>query len=174
MFKTIVVATDGSDHARKAVEIASDLAEQYGSKLVLIHTLLHGRLPEELRRMAEVEHLVEPRGPEPTRSTFDVAAGSSLSMSWESVDTLGPVLHAVGREILEHEERFAREKGVKDVKAVIGSGDAAQETLECAAREHADLIVTGSRGLSDLKGLFVGSVSHKVNHLAECTCLSVR
>jgi len=32
----------------------------------------------------------------------------------------------------------------------------------------------GTRGLSDLKGLFVGSVSHKVSHLADCSCITVR
>ena len=42
MFKTIVVATNGSDHARKAVGIASDMAEKYNAKLVLCHVLMHG------------------------------------------------------------------------------------------------------------------------------------
>ena len=37
-----------------------------------------------------------------------------------------------------------------------------------------DAIVIGSRGLSDIKGLFLGSVSHKVGHLAECTCITVK
>jgi nucleotide-binding universal stress UspA family protein len=31
----------------------------------------------------------------------------------------------------------------------------------------------GSRGLSDLKGAFFGSVSHKVCHQAHCTCITV-
>jgi nucleotide-binding universal stress UspA family protein len=35
------------------------------------------------------------------------------------------------------------------------------------------MIFLGSRGLGDAKGLLMGSVSHKVAHLAECTCVSV-
>jgi len=39
---------------------------------------------------------------------------------------------------------------------------------------HSDMIVMGSRGLSDLAGLLVGSVSHKVTNMAPCTCITVR
>jgi nucleotide-binding universal stress UspA family protein len=34
--------------------------------------------------------------------------------------------------------------------------------------------VLGSRGLSEPKALFLGSVSHKVANLAECTCVTVK
>nr|WP_231613761.1 universal stress protein [Halomonas sp. BC04] len=37
----------------------------------------------------------------------------------------------------------------------------------------ADAIVMGSRGVSELKGLLVGSVSHKVMHSAPCTVITV-
>lgn len=37
-----------------------------------------------------------------------------------------------------------------------------------------DLIVMGSRGLSDIAGMFLGSVAHKVLHLAECPVLIAR
>ena len=37
-----------------------------------------------------------------------------------------------------------------------------------------DLIVMGSRGLSDVAGLFLGSVAHKVLHLAKCPVLIAR
>jgi len=51
--------------------------------------------------------------------------------------------------------------------------DPAKRIVE-AAHEGADPIVMGSRGLSDLKGLFQGSVSHKVSSRAPCTCLMVK
>jgi nucleotide-binding universal stress UspA family protein len=53
-------------------------------------------------------------------------------------------------------------------------GRAARVILELASAEGADVIVLGSRGLSDLAGLVLGSVTHKVLHLAHCPVLVVR
>ena len=35
MIRTILVATDGSDHAKKALTLASDLGAKYGAKMAL-------------------------------------------------------------------------------------------------------------------------------------------
>jgi len=60
MIKTILVPTDGSDHANKATTLAADIAEKYGARLVVLHVMSRGPLPEAWRHMAEVEHVVEP------------------------------------------------------------------------------------------------------------------
>jgi nucleotide-binding universal stress UspA family protein len=39
MIKKILVPTDGSDHAKKAIEIASDLALKYGATICLLHVV---------------------------------------------------------------------------------------------------------------------------------------
>ena len=39
MFKTIVAATDGSKHALKAIDLASELAAKDQAKLILVHVL---------------------------------------------------------------------------------------------------------------------------------------
>ena len=39
MIKTIVVPTDGSSHAKKAIDLAADIAEKYGARLVILHVL---------------------------------------------------------------------------------------------------------------------------------------
>ena len=60
------------------------------------------------------------------------------------------------------------------IKCVTGSGDAASAILAQAEEEGADLIVMGSRGLGAFRSLLVGSVSQKVSHLADCSCITVK
>jgi nucleotide-binding universal stress UspA family protein len=50
----------------------------------------------------------------------------------------------------------------------------AKEIVETAMTEGSDLIIMGSRGLSDIAGIFVGSVTHKVLQLAHIPVLVVR
>ena len=54
------------------------------------------------------------------------------------------------------------------------SGEAAKAIVDEASRFGADLIIMGSRGLSDFQALLVGSVAHKVLHYAHCPVLIVR
>jgi nucleotide-binding universal stress UspA family protein len=54
------------------------------------------------------------------------------------------------------------------------TGEAAKAIVDEAGAFQADLIVMGSRGLSDFQALLVGSVAHKVLHYAHCPVLIVR
>lgn len=58
--------------------------------------------------------------------------------------------------------------------AVLRRGDAATEILEYARDHECDLIVAGSRGLSAVKGWWLGSVSRKLVHYATCSVLIVK
>ncbi len=53
-------------------------------------------------------------------------------------------------------------------------GRVAQAIMTAADEHGADLVVMGSRGLSDLQGLLVGSVAHKVIHLSRRPVLVAR
>lgn len=46
------------------------------------------------------------------------------------------------------------------------------EIVRYAESQDADCIVMGRRGLGDVGGLFMGSVSHKVGHLTERTLVT--
>lgn len=174
MFKTILAPTDGSDHANKAVRIAGDLAGRYDADLILLHVLLRDHLDEGLKHYAEVEGLAKGR-PLPEAIASIPAARFPVSMvPGNGGDTTKSMLSAVAELILHTGEEAARENGAKKLRSLIEDGDPAQRILERAASEGADLIVMGSRGFSDLKGLIVGSVSHKVSHLAPCAVMSVR
>ncbi len=178
MFKTILVATDGSAHAERAVDLAGDIAQKYGARLVLLHVLLHDHIPEALRHMAEIEHMVPP--PQPVRPAPAPGPAPMLELiehiARANVDTVAmtQVFTALGDQILGRAKRAAREKGVKDIAIRIDDGDPARCIIERAKAEDANLIVLGSRGLGDLEGLFMGSVSHKVSHLAKCSCVTVK
>jgi nucleotide-binding universal stress UspA family protein len=54
------------------------------------------------------------------------------------------------------------------------TGHAAKQIVEAAKEKGSDLIVMGSRGLSDIGGLLLGSVTHKVMQLAHIPVLVVR
>ena len=64
--------------------------------------------------------------------------------------------------------------GVDKVDGVLLDGDPASLVVTTAKEDQSDLIVMGMRGLGELEGLLLGSVSYKVNHRAPCTCITVR
>jgi nucleotide-binding universal stress UspA family protein len=79
-------------------------------------------------------------------------------------------------ELLSETVKSLRAAGIAASGDVHGAvaGHAANEIVDAARAQGADLIVMGSRGLSDIAGLFVGSVTHKVLQLAHVPVLVVR
>jgi nucleotide-binding universal stress UspA family protein len=75
--------------------------------------------------------------------------------------------HAVAR----HKTHL--EKGGIDFEVLILEGDPAEMIIETARVQKCDLIVMGTRGLSNILGLTLGSVSTKVLHSAKCMVLIV-
>jgi nucleotide-binding universal stress UspA family protein len=52
MIGSILVPVDGSNHVRRALEFAADLAQKYGTRLIVVHVTTRpgsGHVPEELR-----------------------------------------------------------------------------------------------------------------------------
>lgn len=177
MLKTILVATDGSDHAGKALGLAADLAARYGARLVLLHVLMSNARSETLQALADRKRLPKELAErlESYEADFQTAMMSAGGATGYVPAPPPPeLLTAIGKQLLEDAEAAARKAGVKEVSTVTYGGDAADAILECADKEKADMIVLGSRGLSDLKGFFLGSVSHKVSNHASCTCVTVK
>lgn len=90
-----------------------------------------------------------------------------------------PYDQEVLNKYLEHAEHTVAhhkthlEKGGIDFEVLILEGDPAEMIDETARVLKCDLIVMGSRGLSNLLGLTLGSVSTKVLHSAKCMVLIV-
>jgi nucleotide-binding universal stress UspA family protein len=72
--------------------------------------------------------------------------------------------------------KLARDAGVvaKGELRDVGAGHVAKAIVEAAEANDIDLIVMGSRGLSDIQGLLLGSVTHKVMQLAHISVLVAR
>jgi nucleotide-binding universal stress UspA family protein len=150
MFRNILVPVDGSQHARRAVEVAADMARHCGAKLTLLHVLTHVggyQVPEELKGFSQLEHI---------RVTEQ------------------DVIEAAGQEILAEAEKTARKAGAPDVVTLLRSGDPTSQIADVASRSGIDLIVMGRRGLGNLSGLLLGSVSHKVAQTVDCSCMTVK
>ncbi|NRG19985.1 universal stress protein [Rhizobiales bacterium] len=177
MIKKVLIATDGSDHAKKAVAFGSDIASKYGADVVLVHVLLRGEVSEDLMRMAEVEQLTGEGGKPLSEAFASVPAGrfpADLTFTQEKPTVPYRVLEAVGEQVLDQAERIAKEHGAGKVKRRIEDGKPVDQVLNAVEAEGADLLVTGTRGLSNVKSMMVGSVSHKLSHMSPVTCISVR
>ena len=83
-------------------------------------------------------------------------------------------LRKVGEGIAEKARETLLAMGVQDVTTQVVDGDPASNIIAAAGHEKAELVVMGRRGLGNVAGLVMGSVSHKVAHLAECACLTVK
>lgn len=171
MFKTILCALDGSEHSKQALDLAIDMAKKYDAALILIHALLRSSDSAEFRHFAEVEGLAKHVQPEVNRLQ---ALEGRLEFRYEDEPVGSRVLVEVGEHILENARRDARSAGVQAVKTVLVDGDAAGCILRCIDEHTVDLVIMGSRGLSNIKAIVLGSVSHKVMNRAPCTCISVK
>ncbi len=76
-------------------------------------------------------------------------------------------------EVLQPFRELLSESGLAFEERVL-EGDPARRIVEAAQVEQCDLIVVGTRGLSDFEGLVLGSVAHKVLVSAPCPVLAVR
>lgn len=83
-------------------------------------------------------------------------------------------LREAAEALVERERQRARAEGVAVSTAVLTGRDPAHEIVKYAEKEGADLIVVGSRGLTGIKRVLLGSVAEKVVHLAHCPVLVVR
>ena len=145
MFSSIVVGTDGSETARKAVQQATALAKQVGASISLVSAyepVSNQRLREEHREVPkDLEWMVNPR---------------------EDVDG---TLQKAAEDI--------REQGV-EAQIFAREGDAADAILDVAEEQKADLIVVGNKGMTGAKRFLLGSVPNKVSHHAPCSVLIIR
>ena len=175
MFKKILFPTDGSDHASKALALAIDLTDKYDAELVILHVPHATGNLSTLRHFAEVEGLAHGIDFEIDRlKSVDYRGLPTNDNAFHEAAISPRLLLEIGEFILEGARQEAAAAGLEKVQTHIEIGDPAERILGCIESDDIDCVVMGSRGLTDLKGLFLGSVSHKVTNRAPCTCISVK
>lgn len=165
----ILVPTDGSDHAARAIDFASDLAARYGAGLTLLHVMLRNAGLAKLREVVDLDQLSDATGKQ-----LDPKGAASRLAAFLTPEISDEALNEIGKQILARGRAAAERKGVASPDLVLGDGDPAQRILEAAHDAQADLIAMGTRGLGEVEGMLLGSVSYKVSHTAPCSCMLVR
>lgn len=146
MFNKILVALDGSAHAQRALHSAIELAHRCESELVLLH--------------AVQAHAF--------RSDYDARV----------IRSAREVFDRVGREqadaILGEAEKEAEAAGLAPVERVLVEGDPVKVILDAVSSLPVDLVVVGTRGLSGLREITLGSVAREISLAAPCRVLIVK
>lgn len=146
MISNVLVAVDGSKPSLQALDMGIEMTKKFDAKLHLIHVVREMQLPSELQNIAELESV---RG------------------------TRQDVLNTIGERLVNQAKRVAETNGITSVDSDIGTGDPANAIVGYANRNGVDLIVLGSRGLGQVEGMLMGSVSRKVSNLAAVACMVV-
>lgn len=148
-YEKVLIALDGSDGSQQALQYGAELAKSTGSELTLAHVLAEPAYPlyGEGFTMAAYKGSIE-------QEVRDAATSEK----------------GHGEELLE-EARNTALHYTDHVKTEILEGEAARSICDYAKVHDIDLIVMGSRGLSGLKRMVLGSVSQQVLSEAECPVL---
>ena len=82
------------------------------------------------------------------------------------------IIHEANK-IVEPYRKILRANGIEFSERIL-EGPAGNVIPNVAKLEKCEMIVMGSRGLTEFEGLFIGSVTHRVLHLALCPVLVVK
>lgn len=137
MISRILVATDGSAVAQKAVKYAIDLAGQTRAKVTILtviddRALIAQYIPAEMSAI----HLAQP---------------------------VEQYLKTAAQKYLGRAERLCEKSRVSCV-GIIRNGSPVDEILSEARKSKADIIVLGSHGRGTIESAVLGSVTYGVIH----------
>jgi nucleotide-binding universal stress UspA family protein len=151
MPSSIVVGTDGSDTATKAVREAVVMARALGATLDIVSA--YAPVSAAVKRRAEAHVRSGRMAPEDVQWALNPQEDIEACLT-EAAD-------------------IAREAGV-NVNTYARQGDPADAILDVAQEQDARLVIVGNKGMTGAKRLLMGSVPNNVAHQAPCTVMIVR
>jgi len=143
MFQTIVVGTDGSPTAHRAVDAAIELARSQRATLHIVTVY---------RPLTEREIADRRRGLQPARR-----------------DEIDDATEA--RSVLDEVRTTATAAGI-DAELHARLGDPGSALVDCATEVNADLVIVGNKGMKGVRRV-LGSIPNHVAHSAQCSVLIV-
>lgn len=145
--KEILLAVDGSEHSHRAAALAGELSTAMNVPVAVVNVVSDGALASSgpLRDYARIEKVTI---------------------------TQRELLKALGADVVAEAANEVRGCGGKVSSTHVLIGAPAQQIARRADEMGADCIVMGRRGLGDVGGLLIGSVSHKVGHLTSRTLIT--
>lgn len=147
MFQRILVPVDGSDQATRGLDAAVELASRFGGAILILCVYRHYS---------------------PLEASLSMVRGTG------NLDTPDEALKAYAKELVKEAKARAIAAGAEAVEAFVKRGHPARTIVAFAEEQNADSIVMGTRGLGDVGGFLLGSVSHKVTSMAKVTCVLVK
>lgn len=143
MFETIVVGTDGSQTAERAVDVAGDLGRLTGAAVYVVTAF------------------------RPVRSAVlagvGAMGGAAAAPAW-----LGDDERVAAEEVVRRAWQRLAQTGVR-ATSIARLGEPADALLAVAEELSADLLVVGNRGMTGVRRYLLGSVADRVAHHAPCS-----
>ncbi|MGM0984893.1 MAG: universal stress protein [Pseudomonadota bacterium] len=149
MYQSILVPLDGSSHAEHALKVAAQLARGTSATL-------------HLMTVAEF----------PPDNIGLFTGGVAEPYTEEEREKLAKGMKEEAQKAIDQARKEVDLLDI-EVREVVRQGRPAELIVDQAKELGADVIVMGSRGVSDVRGMVFGSVSHKVSHTADCTVITV-
>lgn len=155
----ILLITDGSVYSQHAMNYLAAFPLPQGIDLRVMHVLQPVISPAMIARSWPV-------GSEAVSAVPSYETERMLSQQAELEEQ-------EGKALLERVVNHLEGKGLQASRVLL-RGDAATEIIDYVKAHQIDLIVAGSRGLSQMKRLLLGSLSRKLVHYAGCSVLIVK
>ncbi len=153
--RRILLVTDGSPSSRQAVQYLGSFPLPGGAKVQVMHVLP----PPPIHMVMENTQFGTMQVATPEQ-VMEMETSLRLKEERQAQALLDDTVHALPPGLA--------------AGSVLKRGDAATEIIDFVKENKIDLIVTGSRGLSQIRSWLMGSVSRKLVHYSGCSVLVVR